>query len=208
MVPARPRQQQPRRTRTRRLDGREEVPSTGRFQRQPARRQWESSRAQCCSLQTPLPTPRQLSIPPLAKEASGGRGRRSKDAHVGVCRPAPQRAAWGEQRVLWFRKLPIWERVTSPGEGSTLLGSDWVLLTALEKGRREPRGWVRPPCPPHLLCWRPGRQAKEGHQAFHGYKQPSSPGRSGGTSSSSICLQSPRTQSASRCQALSCSPLL
>lgn len=62
------------------------------------------------------------------------------------------RAACAEQTVLWFRKLPIWERVTSPGEGSSPLGSGWVLLTAPEKGGWELRGWVRPPCPPHLLC--------------------------------------------------------
>lgn len=136
--------------------------------------------AQRRSLQTPLPTPRQLSILPLAKEASGGRGRRSKDARVGVCRPVPESRLCGADGSV-------------VQETSYLGACDLTGRRKQSSGQRlgsahRPRerrvgaaglGEAAMPPTPALLKARAAGQG-EGHQAFHGYKQPSNPGRSGG----------------------------
>lgn len=63
---------------------------------------------------------RHLSQPPgstappcLPRKLLEAQGRRRMDAHMGVYRTPPIKATWEERRVLWIRKLPIWELVTS-----------------------------------------------------------------------------------------------
>lgn len=155
----------------RRLDGREKPSSTGQFQRQLARRRWEPSRAQLSRHLSQLPgSSASPCWPRKLREAEGGGARMPMWVSAGLAWEGQLGGAEGSV----VQKLPIWERVTSPGEGSAPLGSGRVLLAAPEKGGQEPPGWVRPQWPPHLFCWGPGQQA------FQGHKQPSNPGRSGG----------------------------
>lgn len=92
------------------------LPSSSRWQRE--RKRWEFSGAPWGAhslwlfLQTFLPAPRQHSSSLAAKESSGGRGRRSMDAHMGVYRASPGEGGSGELRIRRVWKLPVWELAT------------------------------------------------------------------------------------------------
>lgn len=58
-------------------------------------------------------SPNHTASPCLPGKLLEAQGRRRMDAPVCVHRTPPIKATGEEQRVLWIRKLPIWEPVTS-----------------------------------------------------------------------------------------------